>query len=78
MLNEYSEEYVSGFVEGYRRAESAGRKAVNEACSLLGTAVLDNLLATFDGYEAKGRSAISVEDAKMETCICVGRLFKKS
>ena len=77
MLNEYSEEYVAGFAEGYGRAAAASKAAVNEACSLLGTAILDNLIAAFDGYEAKGKTTISVEDALMETCICVGRLFKK-
>ena len=44
MINKFSEDYVSGFSHGYVRAETIGRKITKDACSQLGTAVLDNLL----------------------------------
>lgn len=77
MINQYSEDYVSGYCSGYKRAEAVGRKMTKSACSQLGTAVLDNLLDVFDGYAAKGYDVIPVEDVKMEVCLCIGRLFRK-
>ena len=77
MINQFSEDYVSGFSHGYVRAETIGRKITKDACSQLGTAVLDNLLDVMDGYVAKGYDVIPVEDVKMEVCLCVGRLFRK-
>ena len=52
MINRFSEDYVSGFSHGYVRAETIGRKITKDACSQLGTAVLDNLLDVMDGYIA--------------------------
>ncbi len=77
MINQFSEDYVSGFCSGYKRAETVGRKMTKSACSQLGTVVLDNLLDVFDGYAAKGYDVIPVEDVKMEVCLCIGRLFRK-
>ena len=77
MINQFSEDYVSGFSHGYVRAETIGRKITKDACSQLGTAVLDNLLDVMDGYAAKGYDEIPVDDVKMEVCLCIGRLFKK-
>ena len=77
MINQFSEDYVSGYCSGYKRAEAVGRKMTKSACSQLGTAVLDNLLDVFDGYAAKGYDVIPVEDVKMEVCLCIGRLFRK-
>ena len=77
MINQLSEDYVSGFCNGYKRAEVVGRKMRKDACSQLGTAVLDTLLEVMDGYAAKGYDVIPVDDVKMKVCLCVGRLFKK-
>lgn len=77
MINKFSEDYVSGFSHGYVRAEAIGRKITKDACSQLGTAVLDNLLDVMDGYAAKGYDVIPVDDVKMEVCLCIGRLFRK-
>ena len=77
MINKFSEDYVSGFSHGYVRAETIGRKITKDACSQLGTAVLDNLLDVMDGYAAKGYDVIPVDDVKMEVCLCIGRLFRK-
>ena len=77
MINKFSEDYVSGFSHGYVRAETIGRKITKDACSQLGTAVLDNLLDVMDGYAAKGYDVIPVDDVKMEICLCIGRLFRK-
>lgn len=77
MINKFSEDYVSGFSHGYVRAETIGRKITKDACSQLGTAVLDNLLDVMDGYAAKGYDEIPVDDVKMEVCLCIGRLFRK-
>ena len=77
MINKFSEDYVSGFSHGYVRAEAIGRKITKDACSQLGTAVLDNLLDVMDGYAAKGYDEIPVDDVKMEVCLCIGRLFRK-
>ena len=70
MSEQFSNDYICGYIAG----KVVGRESVNT----LGEAVLDNLLAVFDGYTAKGKQYISIEDAKMETCLCVGRLFRKS
>ena len=70
MIEQFSNDYICGYIAG----KVVGRESVNT----LGEAVLDNLLAVFDGYTAKGKQYISIEDAKMETCLCVGRLFRKS
>ena len=72
MINKFSEDYVSGFSHGYVRAETIGRKITKDACSQLGTAVLDNLLDVMDGYAAKGYDEIPVDDVKMEVCLCIG------
>ena len=77
MINKYSEDYVSGYCSGYTRAEVVGKKMRKDACSQLGTAVLDNLLDVMDGYAAKGYEVIPVDDVKMEICLCIGRLFRK-
>ena len=77
MINKFSEDYVSGFSHGYVRAEAIGRKITKDACSQLGTAVLDNLLDVMNGYAAKGYDVIPVDDVKMEICLCIGRLFRK-
>lgn len=77
MINKFSEDYVSGFSHGYVRAETIGRKITKDACSQLGTAILDNLLEVMDGYAAKGYDVIPVDNVKMEVCLCIGRLFKK-
>ena len=77
MINKFSEDYVSGFSHGYVRAETIGRKITKDACSQLGTAVLDNLLDVMDGYAATGYDVIPVDDVKMEVCLCIGRLFRK-
>ena len=77
MINQFSEDYVSGFSHGYIRAETIGRKITKDACSQLGTAVLDNLLDVMNGYIAKGYDVIPIDDVKMEVCLCIGRLFRK-
>lgn len=77
MINQFSEDYVSGFSHGYVRAETIGRKITKDACSQLGTAVLDNLLDVMNGYIAKGYDVIPIDDVKMEVCLCIGRLFRK-
>ena len=69
MSEQFSNDYICGYI--------AGKVVGRESANTLGEAVLNNLLAAFDGYTAKGKQYISIEDAKMETCLCVGRLFKK-
>lgn len=70
-MSEYLDE---AFEEGFQEGFIEGRqKGASEASVRL----LDTLIETFDGYKKKGRDCISVDDAKMELCLAVGRMFKK-
>lgn len=65
---------VVGYHEDLAQAFEEGRqKGASEAS----VRTLDTLIAAFDGYKKKGRDCISIDDAKIELCLAIGRMFRK-